>query len=278
MEAIGNALPLSLPPKPSVLLVGIREILCPITCYLFSTVLSLLSTKRKGKQNGIEETSHVDDFLGIVGNVILIPLIRSFVPFSRSYAAAILAERPSAISITDVRSDSLYLLTEVISALNNDIASGTSQSARYLRERLVLEAVRQIEALYPDPAITTDTPSISSRSRRIDRLGDKDALAYVCNVLCLMFTSPSVALRMVTTTSPDSGLPAGIDGLLRGAIVTSLSDLLRRTGSGNLAYRSDCGVGCSDTTRRGSSNEGNVVDEVGYNMMLATIERAWLFW
>jgi hypothetical protein len=268
IEAIGNIL---FPSKsPSNLPVDIQQTLCPLTCYVFSNVLSLLSTRRPNTMDG---SSLVDNFLGVVGDAILVPVIRSFVPLSRSYASAIFAEcqSPLASSTADVRSDFLCLLTEVTSSLDSETGS---QSARYLRERLALEAIRQIEGLYPDPASVADSSSVGRR--RIEKLADKDALSYLCSVLNLMFTSLSVSPQTVATTSADSSLSAG---LLKDAIITSLSGLLRRIGNGKLAHRSGCGVGCSDSTRNSPKfQEGNVVDEVGHGTILATIERAWLFW
>jgi hypothetical protein len=278
-EAIGNILQSILPLGAfSKLSVDIRQTLCPITCYILSTVLPLLSARTTGKRNGVKTDSKVGDFLGIVGNAVLVPLVRSFVPLSRSYAAATLAEGPPAISIIDIRGDCLCLLTEVISALNNSTGIGGSRSARLLRERLALEALRQLEKLYPNPATATDTPSASSRPCRIDRLADKDALSYLCNVLYLMCFASPIAPQKVAANSSNAVVPASIDGLLKGAIVSSLSGLLRHTSCGNLAYWSDCGAGYSDATQSDPTNEGNVVDAVGYNMILATIERAWVFW
>jgi hypothetical protein len=276
-RAIGNTLQRNLPPAlSSNLPADIRQTLCPLTCYILSSVLPLLSSKR-GKQNGIDEDFHVDEFLGIFGNEVLVPLIRSFIPLSRSYAAAILAEGPSTIPIVDIRGDCLHLLTGFISALDGESGIGGSQSTRSLRDCLALEALRQLEALHPDPATAKDTQTVSTRSSRIDRLADKDALSYLCDVLCLVFATSPVP-QEVATNSSDTVVPARIDGLLKGAIISSLSGLLRCTGTGSLAYRDECGVGYSDATRRDPIHEGNIVGDVWFNMVLATIERVWVFW
>ncbi|KIM81684.1 hypothetical protein PILCRDRAFT_821031 [Piloderma croceum F 1598] len=180
-----------------------------------------------------------------------------------------------------------------------------------VRECLALEAVREMERSYllqtteddasrtttPDP-VTTDAPK--TRTARIHSLARKDTLWYLCSILCILFTPSSATPAARPITSPLGGecvsAAKSQNKLLEDVILTGLSNIIRRnqlcrcftSPSRNKVAemnegRTDTGIsGCGDTENGRLSGKCQrktaAVDEVGYGMVLAVIERAWLYW
>lgn len=215
----------------------------------------------------------------------------------------------------DIRSDLCCLVRQAISDLDHLSALAATTLARSLcgvRECLALEAVREMERSYllqtteddahrtttPDP-VTTDAPK--TRTARVHSLARKDTLWYLCNILCILFTpSSATSAARLTSQTPLGGhecvsAAKTQSKLPEDVILTGLSNIIRRSQScrcftspshNKVAEMNECtdtGIsGCGDTENGTLSGKCQrrtaVVDEVGHGMVMAVIERAWLYW
>jgi hypothetical protein len=269
LRAIGSLLQLVIAESPpSHFPEDLLNTLVVSTFHVIATVLPLLYAKMKGKPK--TPSSTLDAFLGTLAMEIFLPSIRSFAPLSLSTISNVFAA-PQECSPKDVRADLLNLLKECMSAL------GVSTAIQPLRERLALEAVRQIEGLYPDASITPPNALESSRQERIKLLANKDSLLYLCRILHLMFVHPHW-----TSNSKDKNFSGAKDDLLKDAIIKSLTGLLRRrcrrpeNGGDVIAEQASTGPNSAGIPI-GVRCDEEVVDEVARGMILGVAERVWLF-
>jgi hypothetical protein len=264
LRAIGSLLQLAIAESPpSQFPEDLLNTLAVSTLHVIATVLPLLHAKMKG--NPKTPSSALDAFLGTLAMEIFLPSIRSFAPLSLSTMSNVFAARQEC-SPKDVRADLVNLLKECMSAL------GVSTAVQPLRERLALEAVRQIEGLYPDASITPPNALKISCQERIKLLANKDSLLYLCSILHLMFVHPHW-----TSNSKDEN-SAAKDDLLKDAIIKTLSGLLRRPENGGNVIAEQASTGpTSAGVPIGVRCDEEVVDEVARGMILGVAERVWLF-
>jgi len=185
-----------------------------------------------------------------------------------------------------------------------------------VRECVALETVRAMEKnipaqwtqaarSIPDTA-TGDTRISRIRTDRIDKLARKDTLWYLCSILHILFTpssgSASSAARLTSKMSHNGHeyVFAAMcqNKLLEDAILTGLSNIIGRNhihpcitspshtkNTGTNDRSSYTGTGdssiCGDTGNGKLSGKWHgriTVDEVGHGMILAVVERVWLYW
>jgi len=311
MEDLGALLRTLLPPKPcSSTSVEMIQVVSTFLSYLLTAVLPLFISRLKGKRKFTVQDSSiisaVDGALGHLTTLIFIPLARSFGPLSQAYTTNILSSKHAIdegpAGSLDIRPDISCLLRKAISDLDllrPLAATRLDHSLRGIRERVALEAVRELEKNFhaqktqvacPIPETnTSDYPNITRirEDRIIDKLARKDTLWYLCNILHILFTpcSGSSAARL-TSKTPHDGHEDNFAAskLLEDAILTGLCRVI----GGNDAHT--CVITCKDTSssctgmgNRGCGETGNrklyrkchCVDEVGHGMILAVVERAW---
>jgi hypothetical protein len=280
--------------------------------------ISRLKGKQKGTAQHSSIIVALEEILGQITTLIFIPLARSFGPLSLSYTTNVFSNNHavdgSIADRFDIRSDLCCLVRQAISDLDHLGALAAATLVHTLcgtRKRLALEAVREMEKSFlphtkqddaactttPDSA-TTDTPK--TRIARIHKLARKDTLWYLCSMLYILFTpSSATSAARLNSQTPHGGHEFGKsqNKLLEDAILTGLSNIIARdhscrcftSPSRNMVaemneHRTDTHTGvssCGDTGNgklSGKCQRRTAVDEVGHGMILAVIERAWLYW
>lgn len=320
LEDLGTYLRSILPPNPPMsssveMLKAISTLFSFLTTTILPLFISRLKAKRKATAHGSSVITSVDQILGQLTNLILIPLIRSFGPLSQCYTANIFSAKHAAEGhttiILDIRSDISCLLRKAMSDLDH-LSTFTTGSLvanfRSVEERVALECVREMAKVYPassskpnmntdsaSSAITVHTAKISRPlADRIDKLAKKDTLWYMCSVLHLIF-SPSLVPISITSRGYESS-PSTENHLLEDAMLTGLSSFLRRdytcTGFSRRSSPNhntghdmngtstpcQCGSGAENGKLRVKCSCQTVFDDVEYGMILAVVEKAWLYW
>lgn len=286
LEALGGALQKILPPaRRSVHLI---ETLSTLLSNLLGVALPLLHKPKKKKK--ALDTEALDTVLGVLASSVFIPIIRSFTSLSQSYIASLLSpsddknrsrnekQKPD----HDIRTDLLSLFQNAFSVFA-DLAFQSHPSLYGFRDILALDAVHELEKLYPSPNGhttvtnadgTMDKPvnPVSPIHRRVLVLANKDALWYLCNILHVVFTSilPGVSLPPRSVLQEGNNY-SGDDGLLKERLLACLSGLIRRSetrtpkhahgqlGStaGELSSRSDGRAGKDALTSQGNRDRGS---------------------
>jgi hypothetical protein len=279
--------------------------------------ISRLKGKSKGVAQDSSIIFALDEILGRITTLIFIPLARSLGPLSLAYTTNVFSSNHAvdggSAGQIDIRSDLCCLVRQAMSDLDHLSALAATTLAYSLsgvRACLALEAVREMERSYllqtteddaprtttPDP-VTTDTPK--TRTARIHSLARKDTLWYLCSILFILFT-PSSATSAARLKPPGGhecvSAAKSQNKLLEDMILTGLSNIIGRShlcrcftspSHNKVAEmnerRTDTGIsGCGDTENGmlGGKCQRRIaaVDEVGHGMILAVIERAWLYW
>ncbi|EIN13231.1 hypothetical protein PUNSTDRAFT_40895 [Punctularia strigosozonata HHB-11173 SS5] len=187
----------------------------------------------------------IDDLLGLICELLLLPTIRSFVPASHAAVKALEGPRPSAKkdNVYDTRAKLLLLFRDTIAALrtvlhstsgNPSTVSGQlSRSFAALQDRTALECVRELEGLYPvRPFAAERSAPGPSDAEKLAQLSKKDALWYICDCLVVLLPPGSIPAVCMTgepvRPQPDPHTGAS---LVKTRLVDRLSALLIRTAS-----------------------------------------------
>jgi len=297
--------------------VEMLQAVATLLSYLLTTVLPLFISRLKGKCKATAQDSSiiiaVDEILGQLTTLIFIPLVRSFGLLSQSYTANIFSSKHAADAGTagtlDIRPDLCCFLRRALSDLDllgSIAAARLVHSLRGVRERVALETVREMEKSFPTQTqATSDTPKtrISRiRTDRIDKLARKDTLWYLCSVLHILFTPSSGSASSAATSKTSRNGHECVftamcqNKLLEDGILTGLSNIIGRNHihpcttspshnknigtNDHLSYTgtgvSVCG-GTGNGKLSGMWHRRTTVDEVGHGMILAVVERAWLY-
>jgi hypothetical protein len=184
-------------------------------------------------------------------------------------------------------------------------AAGLVYSLRGVKERVVLEVVREMAKHFPPhrtqnatarttpDAATTDPPK--TRIPRIYKLARKDTLWYLCSILHMVFNpySASSAAHLTSKMSHACVFAAKCQNkLLEDAILTGLSSIIGRSSACrcftspsqnkntkiNEPRAGDSVCGDNENGKlSGKCLHRTTVDEVGDGMILGAAERVWLY-
>lgn len=302
-----------LPPRPCTSAsVKILQVVSTLLSYLLTAILPLFISRLKSKRNLTSQNpsvvSTMDETLGQLTALIFLPIVRSFWPLSQTYTANVFSGEHAAadsgiVGTPDIRLDLCWLLSKAMSDLDLLGPLAAAHSLRGVRERVALEAVREIErSSRPRTQVThaSGTQQTSIRSDRIDTLARKDALWYSCSILHISFTpfSASSVSHLTSKTSQNGHediLAATCQNkLLEAAILTGLSNIIEQhpvhrcftspsqkenTGT-NGRYTGESDSICGDAENGKlyvKCHHKKAMDKVGRGMILGAIERAWLY-
>ncbi|KAJ6573886.1 hypothetical protein DFH09DRAFT_1361939 [Mycena vulgaris] len=230
---------------------------------------------RKPKQNQPPTVSSLlNKLLDSLITLIFHPILESFAPLSSRYLTSLLAPTPPAVLSVDLRPDVLHLFQSAFSPL----VSAPSGYEVNLRGTLSLTALQQLESLFPSR--TTDSVRQPwTHDSRVHALVRNDALWYQCTALHILL-APRKDCSTLGSTLPADG------AVSEPKIVDALSRILSRC---RTSQDFGCIVGTIDTCNeemsgRDSDADGvetpndldyEVIDEVGYGMILGVMERYW---
>ncbi|KAJ7652058.1 hypothetical protein DFH06DRAFT_1206673 [Mycena polygramma] len=240
--------------------------------HLVSSSLPFFLRKPKRGADGPATISpRLNKFLDALISSIFIPVLESFSPLSRRYLESLLPTTPSTILPVDLRLDVLQLFQSAFSPL----VSAPSAYDANLRATTALTALREFENLFP-PRRKDDTRLPWTRNNRITALVRKDTLWYLCTVLHVLFTPPKDWVPTAGTVSQRQI----VDALAR------ISSRCRKCQTPQTAGTTDT---CNTPDRKsGIDDEAtfaqlpnlldlDVIDEVGYEMLLGVMERYWIW-
>lgn len=222
-------------PRPPVQVLSAVDTLLD---HLLSTIFQLIAVllKRFGKGRSKSHTVFVtalatacDDILGVLGEMILIPLVRSLWPICQSYAKATLGkgkEKP-----VDVRMGLLTVMRNTIRAVDELAEESEFMcGVQNLKERIALEGIRELMAAYE----TSSNPRRDEWSIRANRLARKDAVWGLCDALHAVFGN-SHAPRF----PPQIGTGRAAEGgLLKDEVLEQMGELVRRMTAAGEAEKS----------------------------------------
>lgn len=242
---------------------------------LLTTVLPLFNSggRKHGQKKKIAAATAewndaaLDEILGRVTTVLLLPLVRSFAPLSTNFLSALLLPRNSknkaknkatppgtrAQEPTDIRPDAFALLDRTLEALSASALAGAAPVVQRIKHVLILEAARELLELYSDSRPGTNThaagrsepASLSASSvaearakavlkrnlessvDRVGRLARKDALWYLCNTLQRVLPLGGQPSTAGAISIASPAAGGEQDGLLEETLYGMLSRLLR---------------------------------------------------
>ncbi|KAJ7139444.1 hypothetical protein C8R44DRAFT_867597 [Mycena epipterygia] len=233
---------------------------------------------RKPKKNATQPatvSSLLNKLLDALITQIFRPILESFSPFTHRYLTFLFLPTPLAVLPVDLRPDLLHLFHSVFSPL---IFAPSGYEVN-LRGTLALVALRELENLLP-PWQPDDVPQPRTHDSRVNALVRKDALWYQCTILHLLFAPPNDRSMLGST----------VGAVSERGIIDALSRIVSRC----RAYPNDVeGVKASSDNEEISGRDSSVddgpsegppnnldlevIDEVGYGMILGVIERYWLW-
>ncbi|KAF7331553.1 hypothetical protein MKEN_00034500 [Mycena kentingensis (nom. inval.)] len=192
-------------------------------------------------------TSLVNKLLDALISSVLTPTLEALVPLNNRYLHSLFPLDGNAPDVfpVDIRPDALHLFQSAY----NPLVSVSSSFQHNLRNTLALVAIAQLDALFPpadaEPNLNGHKPKPKTHVMRVDALAQKDAVAYLCSVLDLLFA----AIPSASASAPT----------FEQRIVDSLTKILRRC------------------RRSGGELDWDVIDEVGYEMILGVVEGYWRY-
>jgi len=290
MEAVSVVTQTMLPPQLSPRSpVKTLQMISTMLSYLLSVVLPLLivHSKDDGKlaAQQLNMDAAVDQFLRRLA-LVYIPIIRSFAPSSRSFLWRVFStdensrkDNPLPGNGTSTIEELLSLL-RTVSILDQVCSHAGSSFVDGLKGHLGLEVVRELEKAILQRSKDGSSYLQDGQTRpysleeRVSLLATKDIVWYMCNILHLIFTPVSAPMRP---------FPIGTgqyiqDDLLKNGILKSFSDLIfhlrlcaKMDPQGSRGHNE---IGTSDTSIKQGGRQ--LVDEVGYGMILAAAEKVWL--
>ncbi|KAF7986140.1 hypothetical protein HWV62_38502 [Athelia sp. TMB] len=273
-----------------------------LVSYFITGILPILisgvGARRRSSSENPDITIAVDDILGRLTTLILVPLIHSYGSITRSLVSNVFLSKHAARSgdgmRSDVRSTVCCLLRKALSDLDHLSALATASlvpAIAGVRERLALEAVRELENMYPqgqsggdvDPSLSSDatTPILPAQnldssgllSDRIAAVARKDITWYMCSLLHWLYDPLSMSATAIHAAARHES------NALRGAILTALSNLCQATSAGRSLYpemKNACSFESGMLRER--CHRPALIDEVSQGMMFAVSEEAWLYY
>ncbi|KAJ7226141.1 hypothetical protein GGX14DRAFT_132181 [Mycena pura] len=195
---------------------------------------------------------------------VFYPVLESLSALSNRYMNFLFPLKKSDTLPADVRPDVLHLFQCAFSPL----VSIPSAFQANLRSTLALAALREFENIFPPrrPAAATALPQ--THLARVSALARKDAIWYLCAVLHVLFAPAEDG-------STSGSAPAGTEVFAR-RIVDAFSRIVAR------CRRCQEGASVPGAADESGPNEAprnvldlEVIDEVGYGMILGVMERYW---
>jgi hypothetical protein len=244
---------------------------------------------------GGSATAVLSDVLGLLLKVYFIPLVHLFGPASMGWISGLFSKKTGCGVGEDIRARAYALIQFGIKEIDgglvevSDERSRVDVAIRHLKERIALEAVRELERLYDDDGGGDDGERLDrerDEEGAIRGLACKDALWYLVNVFHAMLArSDDVSRGRGERTPPEDknrrsstvvqtevdGSNSDDDGglLLRDAVLTGLSRLLSRI---TLARK---GGGGGWDGRLKKCRHRLWGDGIAEGMILAAAERYW---
>ncbi|KZP05204.1 hypothetical protein FIBSPDRAFT_1054224 [Athelia psychrophila] len=276
-----------------------------LVSYLITVTLPLLTSgvgarRVRSSPEGPSMIDAVDDILGHLTTLILVPLTRSYASITRSLLENVFLSKHAAKSedavASDVRPTVCCLLRKALSDLDHlcPLAANSLVSViAGVRARVALEAVREIEIMYPhrpSPAVNVDRlrtsdattpippsqPDLSGSSTdRIAALARKDVTWYMCSLLHWHFSSLSISVPAIQAAARQHIQ----SDVLRGAILTGLSNLCQSTTTARppcAEMKNACLVENGILSER--CHRPAPIDEVSQGMIFAVVEHAWFYY
>lgn len=234
------------------------QTLAVLVNHLVTSSLPFLLRKRKhGTNQPATVSSLLNKLLDVVLNSILNPLVESISPLSHHYLTLLFPSTPSKATLpVDLRPAVLQLFQSAFSPL----VSASSAYETNLRATVTLKVLRQLENLFP-PRRPDNARLPWTHDNRVNGLVRKDTFWYLCTVLHIVFTPSKDRL----TFEPAPG------AVSERQIVDAFTRIINRckrktTGSCNHDPNPNSDSGALDL---------DVIDEVGYEMLLGAVERYW---
>ncbi|KAJ7171716.1 hypothetical protein C8R43DRAFT_979189, partial [Mycena crocata] len=242
-----------------------------------SSVPFLLRRPKKNTTQPAGVSSLLNKLLDALISQIFRPIIDSFYPLSHRYLTGLFSPTPLPKLPVDLRPDVLHLFQSALSPL----LSAPSGYDVNLRSTLAVAALRELENLFP-PRRMDSSRLPRTHDSRVSALVRKDALWYLCTILHTLF-----APRKDCSTSGSAARAQPDGAVSERRILDALSRIVNRCRS------------CTDSTETRTCNgelpgrnsdiedEGlrfigpandldlEVIDELGYGMILGVMERYW---
>ncbi|KAF7367458.1 hypothetical protein MSAN_00808600 [Mycena sanguinolenta] len=213
----------------------------------------------------LRKPKHLNKLLDTLLMSILNPVVESFYPLSRRYLTFLFPIMPSTALPVDVRSEVLHLFQSAFSPL----VSVPSAYEVDLRATIALGVLRELENLLPPPR-PDNTRLPRTHTHRLNALVRKDALWYLCTILHVVFSPVKDRAKSRSSTG----------AMAEGKIVDSFSRITNRCRK--FDGTDTCNTPDRDTEAAKlpfrncpSYLDPDVIDEVGYQMVLGAMERFW---
>ncbi|KAK7064807.1 hypothetical protein R3P38DRAFT_3165818 [Favolaschia claudopus] len=247
------------------------QTLATLLQHLISSSLAVLLRKPKRAANQNSVSSLMNRFLDALVTSIFNPIIESFSPLSCRFLAFLFPAKSSSTLPVDLRPDVLHILQSALSPL----PSATTAFEANLRATIALTALRELENLF-SPQQTKGGNS-RTRESRIGVLARKDALWYLCSVLHVVFTPSSAEHSTLSSNSLTNSAVSERN------IADSLSRIIgrcRKSSNATSVDEASCPNEDHDRERMFSAGDldeinPDVVDEVGFQMILGVAEKYW---
>ncbi|KAJ6577099.1 hypothetical protein B0H10DRAFT_927224 [Mycena sp. CBHHK59/15] len=253
------------------------QTLAVLVHHLLTTSVPYLSRKvRKHVHHRATTSSNMNQLVEVLITHIIYPVLQAFAPLSRSYLAALFPSTSTASALpVDLRPDVLHLFQSAFSPL---VAADSSYEVN-LRGSLALFTLRELENLFP-PRLTDGKRTLWTRDNRVTALARKDSLWYLCTVLHVLFASPK------DCSTPGSALSDRPISETR--ILDAISRIIARCrrppdveidgagrNDGISAHHPDVEDEENSSEEPPIEIDLQVIDRVGYEMILGVMERYW---
>ncbi|KAJ7293949.1 hypothetical protein C8J57DRAFT_1270426 [Mycena rebaudengoi] len=250
------------------------QTLSTLVHYLLTSSVPILSRKAKrNKDQPATASPNMNKLLDVLITHIFQPLLESFVPLSDRYLAILFSPTNSVVP-ANLRPDVLHLFQSALSPL---VAEPSPYDAN-LRGSLAVHVLRELEALFP-PRTTDAKQTRPTRDSRVKALARKDSLWYLCTILHLLFGS--------SKDCPTSGLAPSDRPVAETRILDALSRIVTRChnksdGEEAIPISTNPADDTENTQENGIESKRppigldlQIIDEVGYGMILGVVERYW---
>ncbi|KAJ6577106.1 hypothetical protein B0H10DRAFT_2236137 [Mycena sp. CBHHK59/15] len=253
------------------------QTLAVLVHHLLTTSVPYLSRNvRKHAHHRATTSSNMNQLVEVLITHIIYPVLEAFAPLSRSYLAALFPSTSTASALpVDLRPDVLHLFQSAFSPL---VTADSSYEVN-LRGSLALFTLRELENLFP-PRLTDGKRTLWTRDNRVTALARKDSLWYLCTVLHVLFASPK------DCSTPGSALSDRPISETR--ILDAISRIIARCrrppdveidgagrNDGISAHHPDVEDEENSSEEPPIEIDLQVIDQVGYEMILGVMERYW---
>jgi hypothetical protein len=252
------------------------NLLSPLLSHLFSKILSNVADLAKGGSKTTARTrtkaaatrrtelaKGIESILGLLCELVFLPVIRSFFPASLAAARSFLGSHLAvdSDSIDDARIKLRSFFRDAICALRDSLCSTSvntgpigvqlTESLNAVQDRLALECVREIDSLYPskpDSHMQSPYPqhvcAESSDEVSLVLLAKKDAVWYISDCLHLLLPPGSVPTICVSGEDRAGGEPsATASSLQKLRLVEQLAALFKRSSLSTISPLAYCDLG-----------------------------------